>query len=253
MAKQKSANKLRGTLGDITYYKSRHDGFLAREKGGVDGTRIKTDPRFARTRENGAEFGRGGVAGKLLRNALTQLIATAKDGRMTSRLTKVMVAALKADSTSKRGERTVTKGKPDLLVGFEFNDKAHLVTSLRAQYETTIDRGTGKASVDFRSFVPTLALATPQGATHFRLVLGVAEIDFENQVYTSAIQKTTEKTIDENALEGTLLEAAFTANSPLTIFVALGIDFLQEVNGAYYAINNGANNALAIVKVNAGS
>lgn len=248
MAKQKSANKLRGTIGDITYYKSRHDGFLAREKGGVDGNRIKTDPRFARTRENGAEFGRGGAAGKLLRSALMQLIASAKDGRMTSRLTKQMITVLKADSTSKRGERTVTKGKPDLVVGFEFNDNAQLATSITAQYETTIDRATGKASVNFSAFVPTLALAVPQGATHYRLMLGVAEIDFENRVYTSATQKTVEKLIDENAVAGTLLEAAFTVNSTQIIFVAMGIEFLQEVNGAFYAINNGSNNALAIVK-----
>ncbi|MBS3993278.1 MAG: hypothetical protein KGZ87_06150 [Bacteroidetes bacterium] len=41
MAKQKGIIKLKGTIGDITFYKTQ-DGHLAREKGGVDGQRIKT-------------------------------------------------------------------------------------------------------------------------------------------------------------------------------------------------------------------
>ena len=55
MAKQKGILKLDGTIGGITFYKSQ-DGYLAREKGGVDGNRIATDPNFQRTRENGSEF-----------------------------------------------------------------------------------------------------------------------------------------------------------------------------------------------------
>jgi len=50
MAQQKSILKLKGTIGGITFYKSK-DGYLAREKGGVDASRIANDPGFARTRE----------------------------------------------------------------------------------------------------------------------------------------------------------------------------------------------------------
>ena len=63
MARQRSIIKLDGTIGGITFYKSK-DGYLAREKGGVSADRIKNDPAFQRTRENGAEFGRAGKAGK---------------------------------------------------------------------------------------------------------------------------------------------------------------------------------------------
>jgi hypothetical protein len=69
MAKQKGIIKLEGTIGDITFYKSQ-DGYLAREKGGVPADRIANDPAFQRTRENGAEFGAAGKAGKVLRNAI---------------------------------------------------------------------------------------------------------------------------------------------------------------------------------------
>ena len=45
MARQKSIIKLDGTIGGITFYKSK-DGYLAREKGGVSAERIKNDPTF---------------------------------------------------------------------------------------------------------------------------------------------------------------------------------------------------------------
>jgi hypothetical protein len=51
MARQKGIIKLKGTIGDITFYKTQ-DGHLAREKGGIDASRIASDPAFQRTREN---------------------------------------------------------------------------------------------------------------------------------------------------------------------------------------------------------
>jgi len=87
MARQKSIIKLDGTIGGITFYKSK-DGYLAREKGGVSADRIKNDPTFQRTRENGSEFGRAGNSGKVLRNAVRPLLLRASDSRMVSRLPK---------------------------------------------------------------------------------------------------------------------------------------------------------------------
>ena len=59
MARQNGIIKLKGTIGDISFYKT-GDGHLAREKGGIDASRIANDPAFQRTRENGAEFGTAG-------------------------------------------------------------------------------------------------------------------------------------------------------------------------------------------------
>ncbi len=59
MARQSGIVPLKGTIGNITFYKSQ-DGYLAREKGSLDAKRIASDPKFQRTRENGAEFSRAG-------------------------------------------------------------------------------------------------------------------------------------------------------------------------------------------------
>ena len=52
MARQSGIIKLEGKIGDLSFYKTR-DGFLAREKGGVEADRIKNDPAFALTRKDG--------------------------------------------------------------------------------------------------------------------------------------------------------------------------------------------------------
>jgi len=99
MAEQKGIIPLRGTIGNITFYKSK-DGFMAREKGSLDANRIATDPAFQRTRENGAEFGRAGKAGKYLRTALRSLLQNVSDSRMIARLVKEMMRVIKADETT---------------------------------------------------------------------------------------------------------------------------------------------------------
>ena len=81
MARQRGIIKLTGKIGDLSFYKSQ-DGYLAREKGGVDATRIKNDPAFARTRENGQEFGMAAKSGKIVRDAFRPLMMRASDGRV---------------------------------------------------------------------------------------------------------------------------------------------------------------------------
>jgi hypothetical protein len=110
MARQKGIIKLNGTIGDITFYKSK-DGYLAREKGGVPADRIANDPVFQRIRENGAEFGRAGLAGKVLRNALRNLLQNAADSKMVSRLSQEMVKVIQKDITNPRGLRNVMTEK----------------------------------------------------------------------------------------------------------------------------------------------
>ena len=74
MAKLKSVIKIEGTLNELTFYKTQ-DGNLVRTKGGISGNRIANDPKFARTRENNNEFSSAAKSGKLIRNALRNLMA----------------------------------------------------------------------------------------------------------------------------------------------------------------------------------
>ena len=248
MAQQKGILPLKGTIGNLTFYKSK-DGYLIREKGGLDAQRIASDPAFQRTRENGAEFGKAGKAGKLLRNALRSLSQNASDSRMVSRLTKQMVQVIKADTVNPRGLRNVIDGEAELLQDFEFNINGKLATTLYAPYTAAIDRATGVLSVEIPAFIPVNMVAAPGGATHFKINCAGAEIDFECNQYVVAAESTAELPWDAVPTNVISLSANVTANSVRPLFLVLGIEFYQEVNGAMYSLKNGAFNALSLVKV----
>ncbi|MCI2228857.1 hypothetical protein MC378_06725 [Polaribacter sp. MSW13] len=248
MAKQTGIIKLKGTIGDISFYKT-SDGHLAREKGGVDKNRIQNDPAFQRTRENGSEFGRAGKGGKVIRNAIRVLLQNAKDKRVVSRLTKTLVAITKTDTTNERGMRTLQDGDLSLLEGFDFNLNGKLGATLFAAYTKAFDRVTGEATLDLAVFSPIVRIAAPSGTTHFKVVMGAAELDFENE--TSVFESDETAILPYTAADtaAIALSATITANSTLPVVQVLGVEFYQEVNGEMYALKNGAYNALSVVTV----
>lgn len=248
MAKQKGIIKLEGTIGDITFFKSK-DGYVAREKSGPTADQIANDPVFERTRENGKEFGRAGKAGKILRNAIRSLIQNAADSRAVSRLTKEMMKVVKADATNARGLRNVIDGETELLEGFDFNINAKMGTTLYAPYTVTIDRVTGVMTLNLPPFAPANMVAAPAGATHFKIVSAGSEIDFEQDVHTTEVHESAVLPWDTNATTLMNVAHAVTANSSHPLFFVLGIQFFQDVNGVKYPLKNGAYNALSIVKV----
>lgn len=248
MAKQKSIIKLDGTIGDITFYKSK-DGYLAREKGGVAADRIASDPAFQRTRENGSEFGRAGKAGKVLRNSIRALLQQTADPRMVSRLTSEMVRVIQEDTVNPRGQRNVIDGEANLLQGFEFNVNGKLGTTLYAPYTATIDRVAGTLVVTFESFIPLNMVAAPNGTSHFKLISAGAAVDFEGERFESDQQSSAVLPWDVTPTAAITLTNTVTANVTQPLFLVLGIEFYQFVNGQMYPLKNGASNALAIVAV----
>ena len=248
MAKQKGIIKLEGTIGDITFYKSQ-DGFLAKGKGGISADRIANDPNFVRTRENGAEFGNAGKAGKTLRTAIRGLLQNASDNRMVGRLSSKMVKVIQADATNPRGLRNVIDGEAELLEGFDFNKNGKLGRTIYAPYTAAINRVTGALTVDLPVFIPANMIAAPGGTTHFKIISGGAEIDFENESFVVDTNETAILPWNNVAAAVINLANAVTANSTHPLFLALGIEFYQEVNVQMYPLKNGAFNALNLVKV----
>jgi len=86
MAHQKGIIKLKGTIGDITFYHTK-DGHLAKGKTTLDAAKIASDPNFLLTRQNGTEFGEAATSGKVLRRSINTLLTKAHDRHVTSRLT----------------------------------------------------------------------------------------------------------------------------------------------------------------------
>lgn len=252
MARQDGVIKIQGQMGGISFYKSK-DGHLARLKSGISSDRIKNDPAFARTRENGAEFGRAGVSGKLLRTAFRNLTQNARDGRMISRLTQQMMKVVQSDSLNARGERNAANGDVTLLEGFEFNSGSQLDKMFFVPYEATIERAGGILTIDIPEFNPKQQITAPPGATHFRLIAGAAELDFAAGSYSSSTTQSADLVLSPNLQPALQLTHGVTAGSTKSLFLVFGIVFFQDVNTLLYSLRNGAYNALTIAKVDRGS
>jgi hypothetical protein len=160
-----------------------------------------------------------------------------------------MVEVIQADATNPRGKRNVIDGEAELLEGFEFNISGKLGTTLYAPYTATIDRVAGTLIANIPAFVPINMLSAPGGTTHFKIVSAGAEVDFENETFIMDSQATAILPWDATATAVLNLSNAVTANSTHPLFLALGIEFYQEVNGQMYPLKNGAFNPLSLVKV----
>jgi hypothetical protein len=163
-----------------------------------------------------------------------------------------MMKVIQADAVNIRGKRNVVDGEAILLEGFEFNDNGKLLKTFFAPFSSSIDRATGNLVVDIPAFIPGNMISGPDGATHFKLKAGGAEIDFEGNTYVVATSETAEIPLGQQLQPASQLTQAVTPASTRPLFLVFGIEFLQFVNGAQYPLRNGAYNAMAIVRVDGG-
>ena len=248
MARQSGIIKIEGTIDGLNFYRSRGK-HLVRESNPVSPERIATEPAFARTRENYAEFSTASRAGKLLRRALKQQMLNARDGRVANRLMGLMLKIAKTDPVSERGKRNTANGDLDLLRNFDFNNQTTLERSFKPPVEVNINRETGLASVTTAAFIPEQHLNYPAGATHYQLLFAGVELDFINGKSVTAAAETELLEINNNQMEPVTLQCQLTPNNESPQILALGIVFTQLVNGKEYPLKDKGFNALQVVKV----
>jgi hypothetical protein len=172
-----------------------------------------------------------------------------KDRRVVSRLTTAMVKVIQSDATSVRGERNVLDGEVELLQGFDFNRNAPLGTTLFAPYTATINRVAGTSEISLSPFIPANEINAPSGTTHLTIVSAGVEVDFEGETFVQQTSDSGMMPWDNTASSAVTMTHTLTANSSHPIFVLLGVQFYQEVNGTKYPLKNGAYNSLSLVKV----
>ena len=92
-------------------------------------------------------------------------------------------------------------------------------------------------------------LPCPEGTTHFKIVSAGAEIDFEAENYVISTSAT--DILPWNAVDTEVISQsnAVTPASTKPLFLVVGVEFYQEVNGTMYPLKNGSYNPLAIVQV----
>lgn len=245
MAKQTGIITLKGSVGSLSFYKTK-DGYLARQKGGVDKSRIMNDPRFARTRENIKEFTDNANSSKLLRDALRPVISKIGDSRLNLRITQAMMQVLKSDLVNVRGERKVKEGDWNSLKDLEMNAGSSLTSTL--YFEIQVNETEANWDVILPNFTPSDLMAIPNGATHYKITATGVGIDFDLATRSLVSSNTgTISVLDPFATQTLSVDKSLLTGTHF-VFV-LGVEFIQLVNGVEYSINNGANNAAKLLSV----
>jgi len=250
MARQKGLLKIDGTIGGMTFYRTK-DGLIVKEQLQSTKSKFDSDASYQRTRENAQEFSMAATSGKMLRDAIRSFMANSADSRVTSRLTQVMSYILKEDTTSDRGDRSVAKGLTTVngkafLRNFNFNINAILGSVVFKQVD--LNPATGEMS--FSNLNPVNEVVYPQGATHVTFKNAFMSIDFSTG--EAFVEYSSDYNLALNGAPADLLletNAVPPLNPGMNAIYLLAVEFFQEVNGKQYSLKNGAYNCLEIVDV----
>ncbi len=261
MAKYRSIVKITGKVGDMQF--SERDG-----KSRINlAARIKEDPfkGHPRMKENAQEFSGAATAAKALRKSLEKVYKVFKDKNAGRRLFTLMKSILNLGAGN-RGERIVdfpTNGYN--LQDLELNQVDKFANIFRGEITTVVNADRNEIQVTIEDFHTVDDLSGPDFATHLKFVLAVGSLSNQNYVPTDDKYKSTNPSqdglnnIEESApvaigsMVGTNL--VITAQLPgapvldpdVSLIAALGIQFLDFVNGQFYVLDS--KNAMKIIEV----
>ena len=238
-----------GSMGETTFMKTA-SGYKAKDKLVVNKNNWKNGSNFARCRENAGNFGTGSKLCKLLKNSVAQLLFQRKDHRMFLRLKQLIAKVQRLDTTNTRGKATITMEAAPQLIGFEMNSTCSLKSVFNSRYSINANRETGEISIQIPSFLPADRILAPRGATHFQLVSAAAAFDFEKMTEVGNIYKSTKFALGDERVEDITMTHSLPAGSKLPVFIFLGVNFTQELNGKTYQVANRKQNPLCIIDIN---
>jgi hypothetical protein len=242
MAKNTGVIQLQGNLGNLNF-----------TKGGQVRQKPASRPVTAeRTLENNSEFSTQAKATSLIGDAFRSCIANAKSGDWHNRLSKVSREVMKLDLTNPRGQRGIIDDETSLYQGFDFNGNAPIGRVIYTQIATNLDRATGVCQVIVPALTPAVSIAAPQGATHLRYIACSAEVDFENGTLNAKDAASAFVALNNLPQVALTLELGVAQNAAKPIFIGVGLEFYQEVNGQKYLLQNGQFNPFQIVTVDTG-
>lgn len=263
MAKNIGLIKISGKVGDLQFFKKNGSSYVGLSSS-ISKDRILKDPAFKRTRENMAEFGGAATVSKAIREYLIPL-NTLIEKQLHARLTS-MIRQLINVGSGERGKRAVEFSQNVSEVnGFELNKSTRISEVLFTSNTLTANVDRNQLVLNIAEFLPADYLVIPEGATHFRIHLaGLAISDFEpvgpknkykplNDTQHGIFAKvaTAELSVGSLVTGGITLTVDLPGAPVLATEVSLagliGIEFLQEINGAFYLF--ATNNALRIEKL----
>ena len=248
MAKVISLLQLRGSIDDLTFRKT-EDGTIAGMKPGPTRERVLTHENFKRTRRNAAEFQEAIQDARLLRHALGQALNGRRGSSMNGRMNGLFYSAARQDSVSDLGARRASQGPIDLLRGFDFNKELSLEHALPVPLMHQLDVATGACQVKIPSFIARKRKGFPPEATHFRIISGLALVDFLCPSYRHDVQESELLPLRAKTPEGICFEHRLEPGEGKVMVQVLGMEFYKLVNGKEVLIKGSAVRILEAVRV----
>ncbi len=161
-----------GSLGNMSAYKMRgSEKIILRTKGGPSKEKIKTSPRFERTRENNSEFGGRSRASSWIKRMMHPVTVLA-DHNIINSLNPVMYKVQELDTESPRGQRNICLTKaPQLLESFSLNKRNSFDNIIRSSLLCSIDKANLQASIALPALIPGIHFFAPFNYPMFRMVV----------------------------------------------------------------------------------
>jgi hypothetical protein len=251
MAFQFGQVKYTGTIGDLTYRRTKY-GFIVGEKSMLTAERVQTDPKFKGTRESNADFKTAAQAAQLVFSIPKLFDERVQDASAYLRLVAISRRVLKTDQVNPRGQKAISDGQLTLFEGFEGNSSAPLEVVFPEVLTSTINRLTGEVEVAVPAFVPYTKFAVPGDATHYRLYAIGAETDFAARTKQAASAFSGYLPVGAQAATAPLtLTCTLQPNSTLPLFLGFGVNFYRLDAGTYHLANKGQDSSFKWLKVDA--
>lgn len=182
-----------GKLGNLSAYRMVGcDHIVVRGRGGPTREQVKHSPKFARTRENNAEFGgRSRLAGGVGKGLLPH--KPVFDYSYAGALNKLARRIQELDMDSVRGKRHLILSKrPHTLAGFPLNRKLSLDTLIQGSIDHTLSRDTASAQLTLptlrydENFFPNTSLPLFQVVVSLAVV---SDVLFQGDGYRAVVSK----------------------------------------------------------------
>ena len=235
MGKLKGIIQFTGSFDGLSFYES-GGRIIVRKTGGFDGKKIKTQPEYARVRENGSEFGHVARVCKNFRQGLKPDLSRMGIEKVHNRLVSLFHDIMQLDTLSVRGKRTVVNGLQtptamELINAFELHPTEAF--SRHFPFATSIDLTEGTLTVPH--FVPNL-LSVPVGTTHLSLQFWVAGMDSEMKEFSKVMYSEELSLLLTPSADGIPLTLSCAVPEAPLLFYGLKLTYVQETNGTFHPL-----------------
>lgn len=230
MAKQVGIIKLVGMIDDLVFYGTPDDGYLARGKSHLTREKIKSSPAFKKTMDNAAEFAEALRGATFLRRALHPILFPIADGKLSSRMNRILLEVVQRDRVNSSGERVLPIEDLHLLTGFEFNRRISLKESFAAAFSVSGPGDDGHCHVDIPSFVPVTAVNAADYVKEVRLLSGGAVLKMKERKFEHIFYETHSIPLDKEAIDPIRFSYPMVPMAGEVLIVVLGIQHLAKVD-----------------------